>query len=73
MKKYYIENIGCDNTTKFLIELSSEELKTIKKFIKINNEHSKNGCMPKIELYAHYEYNEECPILSYGYYQSDEE
>lgn len=36
MKKYLIDNEGCDDTTRFEIELTDDELKTIMKFIKAN-------------------------------------
>ena len=61
MKKYLIDNIGCDDTTRFEIELTDEELETILKFIKINNESSSYGCQPKIEIYKDYFYEENKP------------
>ena len=59
MKKYLIENIGCDDTTRFEIELTDEELKTIIRFIKENNKASEYGCQPSIEIYDRYFYDDE--------------
>lgn len=59
MKKYLIENEGCDDTTSFEIELNDEELKTIIKFIKKNNKSSRNQCQPEIKIYNKYFYDDE--------------
>ena len=37
MKKYYIENRGCDDTTEFEIELTDEELKKVIRLFEENN------------------------------------
>ena len=65
MKKYLIENMGCDDTTRFEIELTDEELKTIIKFIKANNKSSKCQCQPTIDIYNKYFYNDEGKPTTY--------
>lgn len=50
MKKYEIRNIGCDDTTVTIIELSDDELKVIVKFAKLNNKNSEYGCQPAIDI-----------------------
>lgn len=59
MKKYLIENNGCDDTTRFEIELGELELATIIRFIKANNKASKNQCQPKIDIYDTYFYEDD--------------
>ena len=54
MKKYLIENIGCDDTTYTEIELTEEELKAILKFAKKNNNNSEICCQPIISIYDDY-------------------
>lgn len=66
MKKYLIENNGCDATTSFEIELTDEELQTILRFIKLNNKNSNYGCQPKIDIYDKYFYDYDKPV-SYKY------
>lgn len=66
MKKYLIDNNGCDDTTRFEIELTDEELQTILKFIKLNNKNSYYGCQPKIDIYDKYFYLDDRPV-SYGW------
>ena len=61
MKKYLIDNEGCDDTTRFEIELTDEELKIIMKFIKANNLSSSYGCQPKIKIYENYFYENNEP------------
>ena len=61
MKKYLIENNGCDDTTRFEIELTDEELKTVIKFIKANNDESDYGCKPYIDIYDKYFYDDGKP------------
>ncbi len=50
MKKYRIENIGCDDTTYTEMLLTKEELETLVKFALENNKNSKYGCQPKITI-----------------------
>lgn len=52
--KYLICNIGCDDTTETEIELTEEELKTIIRFAKENNENSTYQCKPSIAIYGKY-------------------
>jgi hypothetical protein len=66
MKKYLIENHGCDDTTSFEIELNDEELEVILKFIKLNNQNSQYSCQPEIRIYEDYFYNNNIPT-SYMY------
>lgn len=52
MKKlYYIENCGCDATTRGLVELTDDELNLVVEMVKNLNKNSYYGCMPTIELY----------------------
>lgn len=62
MKKYLVENNGCDDTTRTEIELTNEELQTILKFIKLNNKNSDYGCQPKIDIYDKYFYSNDKPV-----------
>lgn len=55
MKKYHIENIGCDDTTKFDVELTDEELKTIIKVFETNNSEANYGCKPQIFIFNYSE------------------
>lgn len=64
MKKYLIDNEGCDDTTRFEIELTDDELKTIMKFIKANNLSSSYGCQPIIRIYEDYFYDGDKPRAS---------
>lgn len=51
MKKYIIRNVGCDDETKFEIELTNEQLEfTIKLFDK-NNIVADEICKPKLYIY----------------------
>jgi len=65
MKKYLIENNGCDDTTRFEIELTDEELKTVIKFIKANNDKSDYGCLPNIDIYDKYFYDDDGKPTTY--------
>lgn len=65
MKKYLIENNGCDDTTRFEIELTDEELKTVIRFIKANNDASTYGCEPSIDIYDKYFYDDEGKPTTY--------
>lgn len=47
-KSYVIELIGCDDTTRFLMELNEKEFKLIEKISKISKETSSYGCMPTL-------------------------
>lgn len=64
MKKYFIANLGCDDHTEFILELTDEELKTIIKFCDENNKASDYQCKPEIQIF---ELNEEFNnFYSYG-------
>lgn len=62
---YHIENVGCDDYTKFDIELNGDELKLVLDFINKNNDESKYQCQPTINIYLYREdgkYYEQEPI-----------
>lgn len=65
MKTYLVENIGCDDTTTFEIGLTDEELKTVLRFIKLNNKNSTYRCMPKIDIYEDYFYDMDFKPVTY--------
>jgi hypothetical protein len=48
---YYVENIGCDDSTRGIVNISEEDLPKFKQFLEDLNKNSTYGCMPKIELY----------------------
>lgn len=50
MKKYRIENEGCDDTTYSEMELTEQELELLIKFAKENNKNSHCGCQPRIYI-----------------------
>lgn len=51
VKLYYIQNLGCDDTTCGLIRISDEEFPKFKSFLENLNRNSTYGCMPVIYLY----------------------
>lgn len=53
MKKYHIENNGCDDTTTFDIKLTDKELNTLIKVFEANNKVASYGCMPSIFIYEY--------------------
>lgn len=53
MKKYYIENQGCDDTTEFYIDLTDDELKTVIKLFEANNKEANYGCKPDLYIYVY--------------------
>lgn len=53
MKKYRIENCGCDDSNQFDIELTDEELKTIIKLFEENNKRADCCCTPHLYIYEH--------------------
>lgn len=65
MKKYLIENSGCDDTTRFEIELGELELATVIRFIKANNKASKCQCQPEIDIYDTYFYDDDGKPVTY--------
>ena len=76
MKKYYIKNCGCDDTTVFDIELTDEELKTIIRVFEENNKVADYQCKPELHIYEYdesksrWEYNKP---LNNNYYELKEE
>lgn len=53
MKKYFIVNLGCDDHTEFILELTDEELKTIIKFCDENNKVAYYQCKPEIQIFEY--------------------
>lgn len=54
-EKYFIENVGCDDTTRLVIDLTENERDIFIKICKELNKNSSYGCQPVIDLYK---YNE---------------
>ena len=50
-KKYEIILDGCDDSTKFEMELTNEEFELLKKVSAKSNEASEYCCMPRMYLY----------------------
>ena len=50
-KKYIIVMDGCDDSTKFEMELTNEEFELLNKVSAKSNEASKYCCMPRMYLY----------------------
>lgn len=48
MKLYFIENCGCDATTRGLIRLNEQDFIKFKEFVQNLNKNSTYGCMPTI-------------------------
>ena len=48
---YYIENMGCDDTTHGLARMSDEEFAVFKRVIENLNKNSTYGCMPTLAVY----------------------
>ena len=48
---YYIENLGCDDTTHGLARMTDEELAVFKRVVENLNKNSTYGCMPTIAVY----------------------
>ncbi len=59
--KYYIENMGCDDITKAIVEMSDNELETFIKICKELNKKSTSQCQPSIAIYRY----DECEIEQY--------
>ena len=64
MKKYLIENEGCDDATYTELNLTDNELKTLIRFAKENNK-TGGGCKPVVRIYEKYTKDE--------YYYSNED
>lgn len=48
---YFIENEGCDDTTKGVARISDEDFPKFKEIIENLNKNSTYGCMPTIKVY----------------------
>lgn len=48
---YYIENCGCDDTTKGLTRMTENEFSFFKNIVENLNKNSSYRCMPTIEVY----------------------
>lgn len=48
---YYIENVGCDDTTHGLARMTDEEFAVFKSVVENLNKNSTYGCMPTIDVY----------------------
>ena len=48
---YYIESMGCDDTTHGLARMSDEKFAVFKRVIENLNKNSTYGCMPTIAVY----------------------
>lgn len=70
MKKYHIENIGCDDTTEYDILLNDVELKLIIEVFESNNKVASYQCKPKLYIWEFmdgYYYYETRKALNKGY------
>ena len=50
-KKYQIDLEGCDDTTRFFIELDENEKKLVEEISRLSIETSTYGCMPTLSIY----------------------
>ena len=48
---YYIENVGCDDTTQGLARMTDEEFEVFKRVVENLNKNSTYCCMPTIDVY----------------------
>lgn len=48
---YYIENVGCDDTTHGLTRMTDDQFEMFKNIIENLNKNSTYGCMPTINVY----------------------
>lgn len=48
---YYIENVGCDDTTHGLVRMTDDQIAVFKNVIENLNKNSTYGCMPTINVY----------------------
>lgn len=53
--KVLIDNNGCDDTTRTIMDLKQEELDFMIRFAKENNKNSRYQCQPSIEIYKDFE------------------
>ena len=47
-KQYLVENVGCDDTTTTILELTQGEFDFLNNIFEIMNKNSSCGCQPKI-------------------------
>lgn len=64
MKKYIIENCGCDDSVCFDMELTDEELKLVIRLFEENNKRASYCCTPHLYIYEYDENKKDC---SWGY------
>ena len=50
MQKYKITNLGCDDQTEGVFDLTDEQFEFTDALFKMLNENSHYGCMPKIYI-----------------------
>lgn len=50
MKKYLIQNHGCDDSTEFEMELTDEEVKFLIKVFEENNKYAYYQCTPRLYI-----------------------
>lgn len=67
MKKYRIENCGCDDTVCFNIELTDEELKLVIKLFEENNKRASYCCTPHLYDYDYYTTKKAVVVPCYCY------
>ena len=48
---YHVNNMGCDDTTTFIIQLTESEYNAIKRSIEENNKNADSNCKPEIDLH----------------------
>lgn len=58
MKKYMIENCGCDDSVYFDMELTDEELKLVIKLFEENNKRASYCCTSHLYIYKYDESKE---------------
>ena len=50
MKNYTITLLGCDDITRFNMDLTNEEVDLLNRVCKLSKETSEYGCMPTMEI-----------------------
>lgn len=76
MKKYHINNCGCDDWTEFDIELTDEELATVIKVLNANNKVADYCCKPSIYIHNFIEgarYYDNDTALNKNYHELNKE
>lgn len=74
---YFVENMGCDDSTCGLVWISDEDFPKFKSFIENLNKNSTYGCMPKIHVFRtdisdfkEFDYNPDLDVWDEGYVRS---